>query len=268
VADEKLKKKRELLGEEAVPKGIPRTIENARKEEEYMIKDAQDEDLVIEELNDNYAAYSDKTQPPKVLITARGVPRGVIKDFMLDLRRIIPNSQIRSCKKAPLAEYADLAAKKGYTDMLVVNQDNKRINSMLLAHLPYGPTAFFRISSIRTSKTMKTKPEWFSGLRPEVIAHHFSTQLGRNVSRMLSSLWHYTPECHGRRVVTIKNQRDFIFFRHHVYEFKNEKKVALRELGPCFTLKLYWVKTGMMSGEYEWVCRRREQQTDRTKFVL
>ena len=48
------------MGEEAVPKGIPRTIENQREEDEFIIKDFQDEDIRIEELNDNYAAYADK----------------------------------------------------------------------------------------------------------------------------------------------------------------------------------------------------------------
>ena len=60
--DDKKKKLRLALGEEAVPKGIPRTIENAREAEPNMITDLQDEDLVAEEQNDHYTQYYDKVR--------------------------------------------------------------------------------------------------------------------------------------------------------------------------------------------------------------
>jgi hypothetical protein len=37
---------------------------------------------------------------------------------------------------------------------------------------------------------------------------------------MLASLLPQTPQFRGRRVVTMHNQRDFIFFRHHRYVFE------------------------------------------------
>jgi len=266
--DDKKKKLRLALGEEAVPKGIPRTIENAREAEPNMITDLQDEDLVAEEQNDHYTQYYDKSLAPRVLITSTGRAKKVMSDFLKDLQRIIPFSRIRSRKKIPLTDFAKLAAKKGYTDLVVVNEDHK-INSMLVTHLPDGPTAFFRISGLQTSKSLKVGAHLFSDLKPEVFLNHFTTLLGRTVSRMLGAVFHYTPNFTGRRAVTIHNQRDFIFVRHHVYQFDDEKKVRLREMGPRFTLKLKWLQTGMMSGDYEFIARRREQQgTSRTKFTL
>jgi ribosome production factor 1 len=71
------------------------------------------------------------------------------------------------------------------------------------------------------------------------------------------------PEFQGRQVVTLHNQRDFLFFRRHryvrapcplislipinysSYAFRSPEKVALQEIGPRFTLKLRWLKKGI-----------------------
>lgn len=52
-------------------------------------------------------------------------------------------------------------------------------------------------------------------LNLQVILNNFSTRLGLTVSRMLGALFHYEPQFRGRRAVTLHNQRDYIFFRHH-----------------------------------------------------
>ena len=53
------------------------------------------------------------------------------------------------------------------------------------------------------------------------------------------------PEFQGRQVVTLHNQRDFLFFRRHRYAFRSVEKVQLQEIGPRFTLKLRSVKKGL-----------------------
>ena len=57
----------------------------------------------------------------------------------------------------------------------------------------------------------------FTEHRPEVVLNNFTTMLGHRVGRMLASLFHFDPEFKGRRVMTLHNQRDYIFFRHHRY---------------------------------------------------
>jgi len=251
----RIKALRAKLGEEAVPKGIPNTYESRREHQDDMITDVNCEDLKVEDLNDNYTEYYKKKRSPKVLITSTFAPKKRAKDFLLDLRRLIPNSYIRSRKQIPLTEYANLAARKGFTDLIVCNNDTF-INSILLAHLPHGPTIYFRISGIETSKSLKVAPYLFSSLQPEIFLNNFVTRLGHTVSRILGSIFPYTPNFHGRRAVTIHNQRDYIFFRHHVYEFDSNEKVRVREMGPRFTLKVIWIKTGMMSGDYMFMSKK------------
>lgn len=105
------------------------------------------------------------------------------------------------------------------------------------------------------------------------------------------------PELGGRQVVTLHNQRDYIFFRRHRYIFRERRsgekavgygldhgqnttnpvsegveendlgvKVGLQELGPQFTLKLRKVEKGVCEGvEWQWKGRMEKQ---RRKFWL
>lgn len=53
------------------------------------------------------------------------------------------------------------------------------------------------------------------------------------------------PEFQGRQVVTLHNQRDFLFFRRHRYAFRSAERVQLQEIGPQFTLKLRSLRKGL-----------------------
>ena len=90
----------------------------------------------------------------------------------------------------------------------------------------------------------------------------------------------------GRQVITMHNQRDYIFVRRLRYVFRERRpsekgvvnpdgkeiiegvKAGLQELGPRFTLKLRRIDQGIQyaSGqEWEWKGKMEKQ---RTKFQL
>lgn len=50
---------------------------------------------------------------------------------------------------------------------------------------------------------------------PELILNNFQTLLGLSVGRLFGSLFPPLPQFRGRQVVTLHNQRDFLFFRRH-----------------------------------------------------
>jgi len=172
---------------------------------------------------------------------------------------------------SPLRKLSSKQKKKGFTDVVIVHEDRKKPNGIVISHLPEGPTAYFKINSLKYSKEIKGVGESTSH-NPEVILNNFNTRLGHTIGRMLVSLFPQNPEFRGRRAVTFHNQRDYIFFRHHRYEFKREgEKAALHELGPRFTLRLKWLQKGTFStreGEYEWVLKRHEMETSRRRFFL
>ncbi|CAE6502540.1 unnamed protein product [Rhizoctonia solani] len=80
---------------------------------------------------------------------------------------------------------------------------------------------------------------------PELVLNGFVTRLGITVGRLFQTLFPVMPEFEGRQVVTLHNQRDFLFFRRHRYAFRSAEKAALQEIGPRFTLKLRSLKKGL-----------------------
>ena len=106
--------------------------------------------------------------------------------------------------------------------MLVINEERarKKIDAITLIHLPNGPSARFRVSSVQTSHQISGHGNATSHF-PELILNNFTTRLGLRVARFFHCLLPKQPEFKGRQVVTLHNQRDFIFFRRHRYIFKD-----------------------------------------------
>lgn len=88
------------------------------------------------------------------------------------------------------------------------------LDALTLIHLPNGPTAHFKLSSIALSKDIEGHGRT-SSHKPELILNNFNTRLGHTMGRMFTALFPHVPEFQGRQVATLHNQRDFIFFRRH-----------------------------------------------------
>ena len=123
---------------------------------------------------------------------------------------------------------------------------------------------------------------------PELILNNFRTPLGLLTAHLFRSLFPPQPELQGRQVITLHNQRDYIFVRRHRYIFRDKReteksvvgpdgkvvkgvediRAGLQELGPRFTLKLRRIDKGIQraSGQ-EWVWKARMEKV-RTKFQL
>lgn len=95
---------------------------------------------------------------------------------------------------------------------------------MTVCQLPYGPTAYFRLTSIVPSKAIPghAKP---TSHAPELVLSNFSTPLGLSIGTLLQSVFPPLPELEGRQVVSVQNQRDFIFFRRFRYMFAEREKM-------------------------------------------
>jgi len=273
------KKEAEALGENAPAKLVPKTIESMREADETTVasgdapEEKQDEEVNWDIANDEFKHYFDKTYEPKVLITSADNPHSRTIRFVKELTRIIPNSTPLWRKNASIKKTVKQAIANGYTDIMVINEDNRMPNGLVVTHLPEGPTAHFKLSNVKITKDIKRDWREITSHRPEVILNNFTTRLGHSVARMLAVLFHYDPQFRGKRAVTFHNQRDYIFFRHHRYEFKNAEKCRLRELGPRFTLRLRSIQKGTFdskTGEYEWIKagRRHELEESRRKFSL
>lgn len=271
------RKEREALGDAAPAKLVPKTLDSMREYDETTIKEdaeaPEDEEVNFDIDHDEFNSYFTKTYEPKILITSCDNPHTRTIAFMKELTRIIPNSEPRWRNNSSIKKMVKDAANRGFTDIVVINEDNRNPNGLVVSHLPEGPTAHFRLSNVKITKDLRKDFRKITEHRPEVILNNFTTRLGHTVARMLAALFHYDPQFHGKRVATFHNQRDYIFFRHHTYDFKSTEKCRLKEMGPRFTLKLRSLQKGTFDskfGDYEWIIsdKRHDMETSRKKFFL
>lgn len=236
--------------------------------------------------------FSDETPPaPKILITTS--LNSNLHDEAEILTDLFPNSVYirrsahRHSHKFSIRDVAKFASNREYTTLVVLNEDQKKPCGLTMVHLPVGPTFHFSISNWIEGKRLpghgRATEHW-----PELILNNFRTPLGLLTAHLFRRLFPPQPDFEGRQVVTLHNQRDYIFVRRHRYVFREKRetekavvgadgkemkgaegiRTGLQELGPRFTLKLRRVDKGIQraSGqEWEW-----KGKTDRirTKFQL
>ncbi|OQD70442.1 hypothetical protein PENDEC_c023G04126 [Penicillium decumbens] len=236
--------------------------------------------------------FSDETPPaPKILITTS--LNSTLHDEAEILTDLFPNSVYirrsahRHSHKFSIREIAKFASNREYTTLVVLNEDQKKPCGLTMVHLPVGPTFHFSISNWIEGKRLPGHGR-ATGHWPELILNNFRTPLGLLTAHLFRRLFPPQPNFEGRQVVTLHNQRDYIFVRRHRYVFREKRetekavvgadgkemkgaegiRTGLQELGPRFTLKLRRVDKGIQraSGqEWEW-----KGKTDRirTKFQL
>lgn len=281
----RLKEVEELGEEEATErKQTPRTLENTREIEETWVEE-NDEEVLGDEAEDEFAPYFADEIRPKVMITTRPHPSGNLNEFINDLLEWIPNSFYYRRKTYSVKEICGFARNKDFSHLIVLSENRNACNGMIVSHLrpssSEGPTAFFKISNVVPSTYVPNRGRATSHI-PELVLNNFGTRLGHRVGRLLGSLFPHNAQFQGRQVVTFHNQRDYIFARHHRYIFhegkdidkdtnKKKTRARLQELGPRFTMKMRWLQEGTFDtqfGEYEWIHKRKEMDTTRRKFHL
>lgn len=264
----------------------PKTQEDMREKDEALVVEQNMDEVMEDQTVDEYASYfesDDTNTQPKILITtgrdgtfSQKNPSKAMLEFILDLVRIIPNALYVRRRTYKIKEIVEYAKNQNFTDIIVIGAFQNKPYSMIISHLPEGPTATFRVSSGQSRNMINKNPNKRIQLasvtdhHPELILNNFTTRIGFRVARMLSALFPKSPEFVGRRVVTFHNQRDFIFFRHHRYEFDTGESCNLHEIGPRFTLRLLKMQLGTFDtnfGEYEWY-HTNEMDTSRRRFFL
>ena len=170
------KRKREVeeLGKDAPAAQVPRTLESMREFDETVVM-ADDEEIIGEEAMDEYAEYfggngalplaraavtslanmycsaSSAAVPPKLMITTAKQPRPTraTYDFIKDFMGLFPHIFFYKRKGYEIKQICEIAASKGFTDLIVVSEDHKAVNSLWIIHLPGGPTAHFKLTSLK-----------------------------------------------------------------------------------------------------------------------
>ncbi|EWG90669.1 Rpf1p, partial [Saccharomyces cerevisiae P301] len=234
------------LREQRLKENVTQTIENTRVYDETINKEVEgDEDDLMRYFNSN------SNEPPKIFLTTNVNAKKSAYEFANILIEILPNVTFVKRKFGyKLKEISDICIKRNFTDIVIINEDKKKVTGLTFIHLPEGPTFYFKLSSFVEVKKIVGHGRPTSHI-PELILNNFQTRLGQTVGRLFQSILPQNPDIEGRQVITLHNQRDYIFFRRHRYVFKDNERVGLQELGPQFTLKLKRLQRGIKE-ETEW----------------
>jgi ribosome production factor 1 len=241
--------------------------------------------------------FSDEPPPiPKILVTT-SINSNLHEEAHL-LCTLFPNSVYiprsahRYGYKYSLREISKFATNRSYTTVVVLKEDQKRPTGLSIVHLPSGPTLHFSIANWVEGKKLPGHGNPTNHY-PELILNNFRTPLGLLTARLFLTLFPPQPELQGRQVVTLHNQRDYIFVRRHRYVFRDKRtteksvvgpdgkeikgveeiRAGLQELGPRFTLKLRRVDKGIGRAgsqgddglEWQW---KAHMEKKRTRFNL
>jgi|TARA_B110000503_G_scaffold70383_1_gene109508 ribosome production factor 1 len=141
-------------GEVPKPRQVPKTIENQRTPDETFVE-AGDDEVAEEDAEDEFASYFSSSSEPRVIITTSRKPSGEMFKFLENLFTVVPNATYYSRRSYHVQEIVKHASTRGFTDLLVFNENKKfshgaRVNGLLHVHLPDGPTALYRLSSLGT----------------------------------------------------------------------------------------------------------------------
>lgn len=246
------------LKEERIANNIPETIESKR---------VYDETIAAEvEGDDEFQQYFNTAVEPKILLTTNASAKKPAYEFAYILMEFLPNvTFVKRKKEYSMKDMSEFCKNRDFTDLIVINEDKKKVTGLTFIHLPEGPTFYFSITSLVEGKRIEGHGRATDHI-PELVLNNFNSRFGKTVGRLFQSMFPHKPEIQGRQVITLHNQRDFIFFRRHRYIFRNEEKVGLQELGPQFTLKLRRMQKGI-KGETVWE-HRPDMERDKRKFYL
>jgi ribosome production factor 1 len=173
---------------------------------------------------------------PKVLITT-SINSTLHKEADI-LTSFFPNSTyIRRtahahAHKYSVREIASFASARDYTALVVLMQaeHEKKPDGLDVIMLPQGPHFHFSVTNWIDGKKLPRHAN-DTGHYPELILNNFKTPLGILTAHLFKGLFPAAPELQGRQVLTLHNQRDYIFVRRHRYVFRDKRESEKSVMG-------------------------------------
>ncbi|BHF77632.1 snoRNA-binding rRNA-processing protein imp4 [Sparganum proliferum] len=271
--DEALKKKREMI-KAAIAEGkrLPKEIadEALALNEELDFSDDGGEGVRHAEDDEYFWAGS---EDPRVVVTTSRSPSSKLQEFAKELRHIIPNATKINRGNYLNKDLIDACLARQITDVVVINETRGVPDTLIISHLPFGPTAKFTLYNVLMRHDFEDKGRGSGAKFPQAFPQHLfkglDTKLGQRLRCILKYLFP-VPKDDSKRVITWYEHDDIITFRHHTYKYVN-KELEIQEHGPRFDMRLYKIWRGPLheedTADVEWVMRPYMSTAYKRRFL-
>ena len=137
------KTQREALSDKVPPKPVPKTRDNQWNVWWKRSIYPHDEEVVYDEATDKFVSYFNRQTSPKILITISGWSHERTVRLYDHFSAVIPNSHAYYRRALVLKKLFHIAISRDFTDLIVINEDHKMPNGLILSQLPNGSVAQF-----------------------------------------------------------------------------------------------------------------------------
>lgn len=125
-----------------------------RASDETIVSSHEQEEAVLNFDHDEFSRYF-KGSDPKIIITTSPKPSKDTLMFANELANVFYNAVYVNRQMHEMKQVLSESINSSYTDIVVISERQHKPYSMTLIHLPSGPTAYFRLTSVKVSKSIK-----------------------------------------------------------------------------------------------------------------
>ncbi|KAI6192756.1 Brix domain protein [Aphelenchoides besseyi] len=235
-----------------------------RKDAKRLAKES-DWGAPVDNIDDEYRFAG--CQDPKVVITTSRDPSASLKRFAKEIKLTIPNAQAVNRGSHDVKSIIKACKASDVTDVVFLNETRGTPDSVIVTHLPHGPTAYFSLHNVVMRHDV-AGTEHMSEQYPHLCFHELNSKVGNRVTSVLKYLFP-VPRPDSKRVVSFTNTDDFISFRQFTHKTGDGGAIELKELGPRFELRPYSIVLGTVdianASETEWALR---SYTNKKRSIL
>lgn len=191
----------------------------------------------------------------KLIITTSRCPSISLIRFTKSLSNVFPNSlKINRGIKFFSSLFSCCLIHKA-SDFIIVYEKRGKPLSLIISHLPNGPSVFFGLSNVVTRNNID-KFFLFSN-PPHVLLVNLDSPISRRITKILSLLFP-KPNQNSQRIVSFVGGKKKIIFSHHWFQIKGikQKDILLKKLSPSFDMQPYKILLGTLftkEKELEWI---------------
>ena len=141
------------------------------------------------------------------------------------------------------------------SDFIIVYEKRGTPLSLIISHLPCGPSVFFGLSNVVTQNNSNTIFLFTNS--PHVLLVNLDSPVSKRITKILSLLFP-KPNQNSQRIVSFVGEKNKIIVSHHWFQTKGTKQrdIFLKKLSPSFDMQPYKILLGTIftkKKKLEWI---------------